>query len=173
MEALLVRKDTYEQNRDYVLGVLGRRCRWLDDGEREAALHDAYTVLLEKERDGRLDTAAMHPHQLRAYFTQTAINKALDEGKRADRKRVEPLSEPALAEPDPGRAPEELVAADLDSARMLEIVGELPERAQTIVKLRFYFDRSPRRYRATSASPSGPTDASSSGRCDESRTCTG
>jgi RNA polymerase sigma factor (sigma-70 family) len=143
VEALLVRKDTYEQNREYVLGVLGRRCRWLDDDDREAALHDAYAVLLEKEREGRLDIAAMHPNQLRAYFTQTAINKALDEGKRADRKRVEPLGERALAEPDPGQAPEELVSESLDSARMGEIVGELPERAQTIVKLRFYFDRTP------------------------------
>jgi RNA polymerase sigma factor (sigma-70 family) len=143
VQAPLGRRDTYEQNRDYVLSVLGRRCRWLDVDDREAALHDAYAVLLEKEREGRLDTTAMHPNQLRAYFTQTAINKALDEGKRADRRRTEPLDEPASAEPDPGRAPEELVSASLDSARMREIVGELPERAQTIVKLRFYFDRTP------------------------------
>jgi RNA polymerase sigma factor (sigma-70 family) len=143
VDGVLVRKDAYEQNRDYVLSVLGRRCRWLADDEREAALHDAYAVLLEKERDGRLDTAEMHPNQLRAYFTQTALNKALDEGKRADRRRVEPLGERAFAEPDPGLAPEELASASLESARMREIVGELPERAQTIVKLRFYFDRSP------------------------------
>ena len=140
---LLVRDATYEEHRDYVLTVLSRRCGWLDSDEREAAFHDAYAVLLEKERDGRLDTAAMHPQQLRAYFAQTAIHKALDEGKRVERKRTEPLEERALDESDPESAPEDLAAASLDNARMLEIVGELPERAQTIVKLRFYFDRTP------------------------------
>jgi hypothetical protein len=65
-DALLVRDATYEEHRDYVLMVLSRRCRWLDSDEREAAFHDAYAVLLEKERDGRLDTAAMHPQRSRS-----------------------------------------------------------------------------------------------------------
>jgi hypothetical protein len=78
------REETYEDHRSYVLGVLRRKCGWLDQDEREAAYHDAYAVMLEKERDGRLDTAAMDPRQLRAYITQTAIHKALDEGKRAE-----------------------------------------------------------------------------------------
>ena len=85
----------------------------------------------------------MHPAQLRAYLTQTAIHKALDEGKRAGRKREEPLGERALAEPDPAYAPDEVVSARMHSRRVREVVGELPERAQTIVKLRFYFDRTP------------------------------
>jgi RNA polymerase sigma factor (sigma-70 family) len=143
VSALLVREATYEDHRDYVLSVLRRRCRWLDSDEREAVFHDAYALMLEKERDGRLDAAAMHPRQLRAYFAQTAINKALDEGKRAERRLAEPIGERALAAPDPAVAPDDLAAASMDSARMREIVGELPERAQTIVKLRFYFDRTP------------------------------
>jgi RNA polymerase sigma factor (sigma-70 family) len=143
VQPLLLREETYEEHRGYVLGVLRRRCGWLDEDERQAAFHDAYAVLLEKERDGRLDTAAMDVRQLRAYFTQTAINKALDEGKRAERKRCEPIGERALAEPDAGRTPEDLASASFDNARMREIVSELPKRAQTIVGLRFYFERSP------------------------------
>jgi RNA polymerase sigma factor (sigma-70 family) len=137
------REAPYLENRDYVLAVLARRCGWLDGDDREAAFHDAYAVLLEKERDGVLDAAAMHPAQVRAYLTQTAIHKALDEGKRAGRKRSEPLGESALTAVDGAPAPEDVAAAGDDHARLREIVGELPRRQQTIVKLRFFFDRSP------------------------------
>jgi hypothetical protein len=85
----------------------------------------------------------MAPEQTRAFLTQTAINKALDEGKRAGRKRSVPLGDTEYTEPDLGRAPEDLVAAGLDSARVREIVAELPARRQAIVKLRFFFDRTP------------------------------
>lgn len=78
---------SYAEHRQYVLAVLGRRCRWLQPDEREALLHDAYAVMLEKARDGALDLDAMHDLQVRAYLTQTALNKALDEGKRAERTR--------------------------------------------------------------------------------------
>lgn len=144
MSTLELPHASYERDREYVLAVLSRRCGWLDGDEREAALHDAYAVLLEKERDGQLDPGKMHPRQLRAYLTQTAVHKALDEGKRVERKRSEPLGDRALAEPDvAARAPEELAASSMENARMREIVGELGERAQAVVKLRFYFDRSP------------------------------
>lgn len=133
----------YEEHRDYVLAVLARRCGWLDPSEREEMFHDAYVVLLQKERDGVLDPSAMHAQQIRAYLVQTAIHKALDEGKRAGRKRSAPLDEPALAAPDPGRALDDLTAASLDGARVREIVAELPPRAQLIVKLRYFFDRTP------------------------------
>jgi RNA polymerase sigma factor (sigma-70 family) len=133
----------YEQHRDYVLAVLRRCCGWLGRDDYEAVFHDAYAVMLEKERDGRLDTAAMHPRQLRAYLTQTAINKALDAGKSAERTRTEPLGDSALARIDAGAAPDDLAAASLDSARLREIVSELPRRRQLIVKLRYFFDRSP------------------------------
>jgi RNA polymerase sigma factor (sigma-70 family) len=133
----------YEEHRDYVLAVLARRCAWLNREEREDVFHDAYAVFLAKERDGALDLAAMSPQQIRAFLTQTAINKGLDEGKRAGRKRSVPMGDTEFTEPDVGRPPDELVAAGMDSARVREIVAELPDRKQAIVKLRFFFDRTP------------------------------
>jgi hypothetical protein len=49
----------------------------------------------------------------------------------------------ALAAPDAGRSPEERAAASLDRARLREIIAELPRRRQAIVKLRFFFERTP------------------------------
>jgi RNA polymerase sigma factor (sigma-70 family) len=134
----------YEQHRDYVLAVLSRRCGWLSRDEREEAFHDAYAVVLEKERDGVLDLHGMASQQVRAFLTQTAINKGLDEGKRAGRKRSVPLDDDSgLDKPDARRSPDELAVAKIDGARVREIVAELPARGQAIVKLRFFFDRSP------------------------------
>jgi RNA polymerase sigma factor (sigma-70 family) len=138
-----VSPDAYREHRDYVLAVLARRCGWLRPADREAILHDAYLVLLEKERDGTLDPAAMSPRELRAYLVQTAINKTLNEGQRAEHRRTEPLGEAALAAHDPRRPPDEHAAASLDRARLREIVAELPRRRQAIVKLRFFFERTP------------------------------
>ena len=135
--------ESYTDQREYVLRVLRRRCRWLAADELEAVFHDAYALMLEKARDGALELAVMHPRQVQAYLTQTAINKALDEGKRAERKRSEPLGDAPLAEPDTSPALDELVATSMDSARIREIVAELPERRQAIIKLRFFFDRTP------------------------------
>lgn len=137
-----VSETPYEQHRGYVLAVLARRCGWLDASEREEILHDAYAVFLEKQRDGLLDRDAMHPQQVRAYLTQTALNKALDEGKRARRRTSVELDdglEVATGEP----TAEELLSEGWDGARLREIVAELPERQQAIVKLRFFFDRTP------------------------------
>jgi len=133
----------YEEHRTYVLAVLARRCGWLALDEREAIYHDANLVLLEKERDGVLVPSAMHRNQVRAYLTQTAINKGLDEGGRAERTRSVPLEDDVLAMPDAGRSPDELAAANLDGTRVREIVGELPPRQQAIIKLRFFLDRRP------------------------------
>jgi RNA polymerase sigma factor (sigma-70 family) len=132
-------------HREYVLGVLRRRCRWLDASDHEALLHDAYAVFLEKERDGQLDSRAMRPFQVRAYLTQTALNKAMDEGKRAGRRRSVSLDDELLGlDPaDPGREPDEQLAAQFDDARVREIVAELPERQQLVIKLRFFFNRTP------------------------------
>jgi RNA polymerase sigma factor (sigma-70 family) len=144
--AVLRRADrsslAYDQHRRYVLAVLARRCRWLADDEREALLHDAWAILLEKERSGALDVAAMAPAQVRAYLTQTAVNRALDESRRA-RMRDEPLAEGDRAPAAPGTALDEVVDADVEAGRIREILGELSARQQTIVKLRFFFDRSP------------------------------
>ncbi len=106
-------------------------------------LHDAYVVMLQKERDGGLEPGSMHPREVRAYLVQTAINKALDVGKRAGRGRSVPLDDDALATPDLSRTLDDVAAATLDSARVREIVRELPARRQAIVKLRFFYDRSP------------------------------
>lgn len=133
----------YEEQRDYVLAVLRRRCGWLAPDEREAVFHDAYAVLLEKERDGELDTAEMHGNQLRAYLTQTALFKALDEGKRAERNRSEPLDDAGAFEADEARPIEDSISAEMEGARVREIVQELPRRRAAIVKLRFFFERSP------------------------------
>lgn len=136
---------TYEQHRDYVLAVLGRRCGWLDPSDREALLHDAYAVYLEKQNSGRLDAERMCSRQIRAYLTQTALNKAMDEGKRANRRRLTSLDDPGLGlDPvDPGRELDDRLAARFDEARVREIVAELPERQQLVIKLRFFFDRTP------------------------------
>jgi RNA polymerase sigma factor (sigma-70 family) len=134
----------YEEHRDYVLAVLARRCAWLDPSDREAILHDAYAVFLEKQASGQLDVGPMLAPQVRAYLTQTALNKAMDEGKRAGRRLSVSLDDsPGLDPPDPGRALDEQLASSFDDGRVREIVAELPERQQTIVKLRFFFDRSP------------------------------
>lgn len=133
----------YEQHRDYVLNVLGRRCGWLDVADREAILHDAYMVLLEKERDERLDLDAMNAHQVRAYLTQTALNKALREGDRAYRKTSVALEDGGLDVAGDEPAADALLAQDFDGARLREIVADLPERQQVVVKLRFFFDRTP------------------------------
>jgi RNA polymerase sigma factor (sigma-70 family) len=134
------RTTAYDQHRRYVLAVLSRRCRWLAPDEREALLHDAWAIMLEKERAGTLDVGAMAPGQIRAYVTQTALVRALDESRRA-RMRDVPLEEDGFVAPTV--APHEAAHAEDEAARLREIVGELTPRQQTIVKLRFFFDRSP------------------------------
>jgi len=105
--------------------------------------HDAYAVMLEKQNRGQLDPEQMRDGELRAYLTQTAIHKALDEGKRAERRMTTTLDDTAAALPDADRRPEERVAASMAAAPLREIVAELPARQQAIVKLRFFHDRSP------------------------------
>jgi RNA polymerase sigma factor (sigma-70 family) len=145
MVTVIPTSTPYEEHREYVLAVLARRCGWLDPSDREALLHDAYAVLLEKQRDHKLDLPAMRPPQMRAYLTQTALNKAMDEGKRAGRRRSVSLDDEAVGvDPTDPRGPlDETVASRFDDARVREIVAELPARQQTVVKLRFYLDRSP------------------------------
>ncbi len=136
-------EDQYRENRRYVLRVLARRCAWLASDEREEVFQDAVALVFEKQLSGALEDIEDSPPQLRAYLTQTAINKALDEGKRVGRNRSVALDHAELTVEDDKRPPDELAAASLDSARVREIVAELPERRQAIIKLRFFFDRSP------------------------------
>lgn len=135
----------YEQHRRYVLGVLARRCRWIDPSDREAIFHDAYAVFLEKQRDGRLALGAMQPAQVRAYLTQTALNKAMDEGKRVGRRRSASLDDECLAAESIASAQdlEEQLAGRLEDACVREIVAELPQRRARIIALRFFLDRTP------------------------------
>jgi RNA polymerase sigma factor (sigma-70 family) len=142
--SMITATTPYEQHRDYVLNVLARRCRWLEPDERESMLHDAYMVFLQKERDGLLDVAAMRPEQVRAYLTQTAINKAMDDGNRARRKRSVALEDAGgleVADQRPDTV--ERFVRGYDAERVREIVDELPERQQLVVKLRFFLDLSP------------------------------
>src|ERR1700761_2924974 len=138
--AIQTTSTPYEEHRDYVLGVLARRCGWLDPSDREALLHDAYMVFLQKQRDGQLDLDAMRAPQVRAYLTQTALNKAMDEGKRAGRRRSVSLDneELGIEPPDPACDVDEELAARFDDARIREIVADLPERQQVVIKLRFF-----------------------------------
>lgn len=134
----------YEQHRDYVLAVLARRCRWLEVDEREAMLHEAYAVFLQKQRDGVLDAEAMRPQQVRAYLTQTAINKAMDDGSRARRTRSVALEEAGgLEVPDQRPEVVDRLERSYDADRVREIVDDLPARQQAVVKLRFFLDLTP------------------------------
>jgi DNA-directed RNA polymerase specialized sigma24 family protein len=137
--------SAYAEHRDHILAILARRCGWLDYSDREALFHDACLVLLEKERSGHLDVSAMRPLQVRAYLAQTSLNKAMDEGKRAGRRRTVSLDDEMLGlDPvDPGRGLDDRLGAHFDSARVREIVAELPGRQQAIIELRFFLGLTP------------------------------
>jgi RNA polymerase sigma factor (sigma-70 family) len=139
------RSTPYDEHRDYVLAVLGRRCAWIDPADREALLHDAYLVFLEKQRDGRLDVTQMCPPQVRAYLTRTALHKAMDERRRLDRRHVVSLDDAGLGiDPvDPGQSLDDLIISRFDDARVREIVAELPRRQRLVITLRYFFCRSP------------------------------
>lgn len=134
----------YQENRRYVLGVLSRRCRWLEPSQREDVFHDAYLVLLEKLKSGALDADEMPAGQVRAYLTQTAIHKALDQGKRAARRQSVSLDRDDFAElrsPEP--AIEDRVIVREDARRLQDAVMLLPERRQQVLKLRYYLGCDP------------------------------
>lgn len=138
--------NLYEEHRAYILGVLGRRCRWLDPSEREAILHDAFVVWLEKQQRCVLDTSSMEAEQVRAYLTQTALHKALDERKRAWRRTTVSLEESDTDSIDAGvrRSPvEDEVLARADVQRLLETIDGLPHRRKRVVQLRLLLDQSP------------------------------
>jgi RNA polymerase sigma factor (sigma-70 family) len=134
----------YESHREYVLAVLGRRCSWLDPSDREALWHDAYIVFLEKVRRRALDPSSMRDGQVRTYLTETALHKAMDEGKRAERRRTLALDEGVWTELAAYEAPvEDRVAASFDRSLLREIVADLPDRQRHILALRFFCDHAP------------------------------
>ena len=101
-------------------------------------------MLLEKLETGALDAADMPLPQVRAYLTQTAINKALDQGKRSSRRRSVSLDRDGCAElrsPEPEI--EERVIAREDARRLGDAITRLPERRQKVLKLRYYLGFEP------------------------------
>lgn len=136
-------RTPYEQHRSYVLGVVAGHCPWVPRIDREALFHDAYASMLERERAGRLDPAAMHPRQLRAYLAKAAVRKALDERKRAESRLTVPLGPAAENRPDPGRPLEDRVAGALDASAIRELVAELGPRQRAVLQLRFALELEP------------------------------
>jgi RNA polymerase sigma factor (sigma-70 family) len=133
----------YRDDRRYVLGVLARRCRWLDRCQLEDVFHDAYLVLLEKREAGALDEE-MAAGQVRAYLTQTAINKALDLGKWSSRRKAMSLDRDGATElrsPEPEI--EERVIVREDARRLGDAMTTLPERRQKVLTLRYLFGFDP------------------------------
>jgi RNA polymerase sigma factor (sigma-70 family) len=135
----------YEEHRAYVLNVLGKRCRWIETEEREALLHDAYVVFLEKLENGKLD-GAMPSHQVRAYLTQTALHKALDERKRRQRRSCVPFesddgSTIELSSIEP--SVDDRVIARARDAKVRQEISRLPRRRQLVVVMRWWLGISP------------------------------
>jgi RNA polymerase sigma factor (sigma-70 family) len=139
----------YEQHREYVLKVIAKRCRWIAPPEREALLHDAYVVLLEKLRNRRLTLEEMDDLQVRAYLTRTALYKALDERKRTDRRPSvsidtaddEDRGPIDLASPE-SSVEDQVIAHDQHAALRQEIAG-MPRRRQLVLTMRWWLGDTP------------------------------
>ena len=134
--------SSYAEDRRYVIGVLARRCGWLDRGQLEDTFHDAYLVLLEKLEAGALDAAMPRP-QVRAYLTQTAINKAYEQGRRASRRSVSLDRDDCAELRSPEPEIEEGVILREDARRVGDAITRLPERRRKVLKLRFYLGFEP------------------------------
>jgi len=135
--------SAYREHHDYVLGVLARRSPFVSPSDRQGVYHDAFTLVLEKARSGRLDVDAMNPRQLRVYLAKTAVLMALDQVRWGERAHTRPLADSDLERADEGDVTEQRIADDSERAVLHEIVAELPQRRQAVVKLRFFFDREP------------------------------
>ncbi len=77
-------------------------------------------------------------------LTRCSMSALVCCGDGVRRKRSVPLDGDEDAYADSDAAPlEDLVRDEGDRARIAEIVAELPDRQQAIIKLRFFFDRAP------------------------------
>jgi RNA polymerase sigma factor (sigma-70 family) len=139
----------YEQHREYVLKVIAKRCRWIAPTDREALLHDAYVVLLEKLHDGRLTLEEMDDLQVRAYLTRTALHKALDERKRTDRRPSVSLD---TADDEDGAtielasaesSVEDQVIAHDQHMRLRQDIAAMPRRRQLVLTMRWWLGDTP------------------------------
>jgi DNA-directed RNA polymerase specialized sigma24 family protein len=133
----------YERHKGVALGALRKHCPWLAPDEREAIYHDAFVILLEKDRQGSLEIASMHERQVRSYLLTAAIHRGLRIGASADSKRTRLSDDPAFGLADDGRPLEDRVASASELAALREQVEELPERQRAVIKLRFWLERSP------------------------------
>jgi hypothetical protein len=113
--------------------VLARRSPFIRLPDRQALYHDAFALVLEKARDGRLDVAAINGRQLRAYLAKTAVLMALDQVRWGEGAHTRPLTDYDLERSDRGEPQEERVAQDSELAVLREIGAELSERRQAIV----------------------------------------
>lgn len=130
-------QSAYEEHKAYVLSVLAMRCQWLTPPDREAAYHDAYEVMLRKER--RPGSRPFATHELRSFLAKTALHKALDQGKAAERRYTVGLDQ-AVERPDQAAPVEDRVADQQERVPVREMVAELSDRQAAIVKLRFWAD---------------------------------
>jgi RNA polymerase sigma factor (sigma-70 family) len=139
----------YELHREYVLKVIAKRCRWIAPSDREALLHDAYVVLLEKLHDGRLALAQMDDPQIRAYLPRTALHKALDERKRTGRRPSIPLDAGEdnegttieLSSQEP--SVEQQAFAHEQHTRLREELAAMPRRRQLVLAMRWWLGDTP------------------------------
>jgi RNA polymerase sigma factor (sigma-70 family) len=99
---------------------------------------------MEKLESGALGSDTMPVGQVRAYLTQTAIHKALDQGKAASRRRSVSLDSDDFGElrsPEPPT--EERIMIRDETRRLQDAVTLLPERRQKVVALRYFLGCEP------------------------------
>jgi DNA-directed RNA polymerase specialized sigma24 family protein len=132
-ETLAKLESAYRSHSSYVLGVLARRSPFIAASDRQGVYHDAFALVLEKARSGRLDVHAMNDRQLRAYLTRSALLIALDQVRWGERAHTRPLTDSDMERTSYDEPPEEQVADDSELAVLREIVAELPERRRAAV----------------------------------------
>ena len=133
----------YEQHRGPVVVALARRCPWVAPVDRESLYHDAYTAVLERERIGTLEPERMHPRELRAYLVKSAIHKALDERKSAERRLTVGSISLAMTARMAAQALDDAAIRAFDAATVRELVDELSARGQAVLRLRFLHELEP------------------------------
>jgi DNA-directed RNA polymerase specialized sigma24 family protein len=122
----------YRAQGGYVLGVLARRSPFIRPEDRQAVYHDAFALVLEKARCGRLDVDAMRPRQLRAYLTKVAVLLARERIRWGELPHTHPLTESDIEQENGDEPAEERVADGSELAVLREIVAELPERQRAV-----------------------------------------
>lgn len=109
------------------------RARLRRPDEAEDAAQDVFLLAWR-----RLPSLA-EPERFAGWISTIAVNRALEVLRRADRRRTASLEAAEVDPPDP-RAPtagEAPLEREEESARMLRFLGQLDERTQTVLILRF------------------------------------